>query len=83
MTIALVLYFILALALMGRLLLYGIRPTKTLAWLLAIFTIPVGGMLLYFILGRNRRKNKFYTLKKTKSISKYLNKVHEYYKTID
>tara|TARA_R110002033_G_scaffold112652_1_gene158016 strand:- start:2385 stop:3767 length:1383 start_codon:yes stop_codon:yes gene_type:complete len=60
---------------MGRLLLYGVRPTKTLAWLLAIFTIPVGGMLFYFILGRNRKKNKFYTLKKTKAISEYLEKV--------
>lgn len=26
--------------------------------MLAIFTIPVGGMLLYLLLGRNRRKNK-------------------------
>ncbi|MHA7056265.1 PLDc N-terminal domain-containing protein [Aquimarina sp. M1] len=32
------------------------RPTKTLAWMLAIFTIPVGGILFYFLLGRNRRK---------------------------
>ncbi|WP_195806625.1 cardiolipin synthase [Winogradskyella helgolandensis] len=83
MTIALIIYFLLAFVLMGRLLLYGVRPTKTLAWLLAIFTIPVGGMLFYFILGRNRRKNKFYTLKKTESIIKYLNMVDAYYETID
>ncbi|WP_299107721.1 cardiolipin synthase [uncultured Winogradskyella sp.] len=75
MTIALIIYFLIAFVLMGRLLLYGVRPTKTLAWLLAIFTIPVGGMLFYFILGRNRKKNKFYTLKKTKAISEYLEKV--------
>ncbi|WP_405572574.1 cardiolipin synthase [Winogradskyella sp. Asnod2-B02-A] len=75
MTIALIIYFLMAFVLMGRLLLYGVRPTKTLAWLLAIFTIPVGGMLFYFILGRNRKKNKFYTLKKTKAISEYLEKV--------
>jgi cardiolipin synthase len=31
-----------------------------LAWLLAIFTIPVGGMLLYLLVGRNRRKQKLY-----------------------
>ncbi|WP_245585048.1 cardiolipin synthase [Psychroserpens burtonensis] len=83
MTVALILYFLLAIALMGRLLLYGIRPTKTLAWLLAIFTIPVGGMLFYFILGRNKRKNKFYTLKKTKEISQYLDKVEDYYITVN
>lgn len=41
----------------------GARPSKSLAWLLAIFTIPVGGMLLYLLLGRNRRKNKLLKLK--------------------
>ncbi|WP_111707693.1 cardiolipin synthase [Lutibacter citreus] len=82
MTLALILYFLLAFVLVVKLLLNGIRPTKTLAWLLAIFTIPVGGMLFYFILGRNRKKNKFYTLKKTKEISKYLNNVENYYGTI-
>ncbi|MEM5565049.1 cardiolipin synthase [Psychroserpens sp. AS72] len=83
MIIAIILYFLLAFVLMGRLLLYGVRPTKTLAWLLAIFTVPVGGMLFYFILGRNRRKNKFYTLKKTKEISEYYANVEEYYSKLD
>jgi cardiolipin synthase len=58
MTLALIIYFLLAFVLMRKLLLYGIRPTKTLAWLLAIFTITLGGMLFYLILGRNRKKNK-------------------------
>lgn len=78
MTIALTIYFLLAMVLVGKLLLNGIRPTKTLGWLLAIFTIPVGGMLFYFVLGRNRRKNKFYRLKKTKEISAYLDTVANY-----
>lgn len=82
-TIALILYFLLAIVLMGKLLLSGIRPTKTLAWLLAIFTIPIGGMLFYFILGRNKKKNKFYKLKKTKQIKEYFEKVDNYYNTID
>lgn len=81
--IALVLYFLIALFLMSRLLMYGVRPTKTLAWLLAIFTIPVAGMLFYFILGRNKKKNKFYKLKKTEEIKSYLEKVENYYDTID
>ncbi|WP_282068969.1 cardiolipin synthase [Olleya namhaensis] len=83
MTIAIILYFLLAFFLMGKLLIYGIRPTKTLAWLLAIFTVPIGGMLFYFVLGRNRRKNKFYTLKKTKAIAEYYEKVEAYYSTLD
>ncbi|RCW93360.1 cardiolipin synthase [Winogradskyella arenosi] len=74
MMFALIAYVLIAFVLMGRLLLYGVRPTKTLAWLLAIFTIPVGGMLLYFILGRNRKKNKFYHFKKNETIFGYLQK---------
>ncbi|MGO3719889.1 MAG: PLDc N-terminal domain-containing protein [Mesonia hippocampi] len=74
MTIALILYIFLAIVLMVKLLLYGVRPTKTLAWLLAVFTIPIGGMLFYFILGRNKKKNKFYKLKETKDIKEYLKK---------
>jgi len=58
-----IIYFILALVLVIGLLLNGVRPSKTLAWLLAIFTIPIGGVLLYLLLGRNRRKNKLFNLK--------------------
>src|SRR5690606_15751118 len=43
------------------LLMNGIRPGKTLGWLLAIFTIQVGGVLLYLIFGRNRRRNKMFS----------------------
>ncbi len=82
MVIVLILYALIAAALVVRLLLDGIRPTKTLGWLLAIFTVPVGGMLFYFVLGRNRRKNKFYILKKTKEISAYLKTVEDYYNAI-
>ena len=58
LTIFIVLYIILALVLVVGLLLNGVRPSKTLGWLLAIFTIPVGGILLYLMLGRNRRTKK-------------------------
>lgn len=79
MTIAIIAYFLLAIVLVRKLLLFGVRPTKTLGWLLVIFTIPVAGMLFYFILGRNRRKNKFYVLKESKEISAYLETVKKYY----
>jgi cardiolipin synthase len=82
MVIAAILYALLAIFMVIRLLIYGIRPTKTLAWLLAIFTIPVAGMLFYFVLGRNRKKNKFFKLKKTKEIAEYLEKVEQYYHTL-
>ena len=56
-TILLIIYFLIALSIVISLLLNGVRPSKTLGWLLAIFTIPVGGALLYLMVGRNRRKN--------------------------
>tara|TARA_R110000868_G_scaffold81332_1_gene230266 strand:- start:192 stop:1580 length:1389 start_codon:yes stop_codon:yes gene_type:complete len=59
-----VLYLIIALFIVISILLHGAKPSKTLAWLLAIFTIPIGGILLYLLLGRNRRKNKLLKLKK-------------------
>lgn len=58
------LYILLALFLVIGLLINGVRPARTLAWLLAIFTIPVGGILLYLMLGRNRRKKKLARLRK-------------------
>ncbi|MFZ9003463.1 MAG: cardiolipin synthase [Robiginitalea sp.] len=59
--IGIALYILIAISIVVSLLLNGIRPSKTLAWLLAIFTIPVGGILLYLMVGRNRRKQKVYT----------------------
>lgn len=63
-TIILILYIIIAISIVVGVLLHGARPSKTLAWLLAIFTVPIGGILLYLILGRNRRKNKLLKLQK-------------------
>ncbi len=56
--VLMVLYILMAITIVIGILLNGARPSKTLAWLLAIFTIPVGGIILYLLLGRNRRKNK-------------------------
>ena len=63
-SIFLTLYIILALFIVISILLHGAKPSKTLAWLLAIFTVPVGGIFLYLLLGRNRRKNKLLKLKR-------------------
>ncbi|QXP52338.1 cardiolipin synthase [Cellulophaga sp. HaHa_2_1] len=62
--ILIILYVLVALTLVVSILLHGAKPSKTLGWLLAIFTVPVGGILLYLLLGRNRRKNKLIRLKK-------------------
>ncbi|MDC6351940.1 cardiolipin synthase [Zeaxanthinibacter sp. PT1] len=59
-----ILYSLVALFLVFSLLINGVRPAKTLGWLLAIFTIPVGGALFYWMMGRNHRKNVLSKLKK-------------------
>ena len=64
LTLFVILYILLALVLVIGLLINGVRPAKTLGWLLAIFTIPVGGILLYWMLGRNRRKKKLSQLRR-------------------
>ncbi|MBQ4802978.1 cardiolipin synthase [Aquimarina sp. MMG015] len=78
----LIIYFLAGLVIVIRLILYGMRPTKTLAWILVIFTIPVGGMLFYLLLGRNRRKNKLFQLKRTGEINTYLEKAESYYQPV-
>lgn len=62
--IILVLYVVIAISIVISILLHGAKPSKSLSWLLAIFTIPVGGIILYLLLGRNRRKNKLLKLRK-------------------
>ncbi|WP_282085410.1 cardiolipin synthase [Aquimarina algiphila] len=76
------LYILIGIFIIVRLLLNGMRPTKTLAWLLAIFTIPVGGMFLYLMLGRNRRKNKLFELRHTPKITSYIKKALDQYSPI-
>ncbi len=77
-TILLIVYILIGIFIIIKLLLNGIHPTKTLAWMLAVFTIPVGGMLLYLSLGRNRRKNKLFEQKNQK-VTAYLKHVEESY----
>jgi len=74
--IAIGVYILIALILVVSLLLNGVRPSKTLAWLLAIFTIPVGGVLLYLLFGRNRRKSKMFSLKNSVTHLKDIPYVH-------
>lgn len=73
--IALILYLIVAIGMVISLLVNGIKPAKTLAWLLTIFTIPVGGILLYWMLGRNRRKYSWKDLQEDKAIQDYLDRI--------
>ncbi|WP_103069444.1 cardiolipin synthase [Aquimarina sediminis] len=82
LSIAIVLYILVGGFIVIRLLLNGMRPTKTLAWLFTIFTIPIGGIFLYLMLGRNRRKNKLFKLKHTPKVTSYIKKALNLYSPI-
>ncbi len=75
--IALMIYLLLAIGMVVSLLVNGIKPAKTLAWLLTIFTIPVAGILLYWMLGRNRRKYSWKDLHEDKAIKDYLKRIRQ------
>lgn len=57
-------YAIVALSMVISIIIHGAKPTKSVAWILTIFVIPVGGIVLYLLMGRNRRKHKILQLKK-------------------
>ncbi len=87
-SVLIILYILIALTLVIGLLIRGVKPSKTLAWLLAIFTIPVGGILLYIMLGRNRRKKKLSRMREgildvpPYAMSPSLDKMHRKYKKL-
>ncbi|MCK7531207.1 MAG: PLDc N-terminal domain-containing protein [Marinilabiliales bacterium] len=39
------------------------NPVKTLSWLLVILFVPVAGVIIYGLFGRNYRKQKIYSRK--------------------
>lgn len=83
MAIFYLLYISAGLVLIRKLLLASGKPTKTIAWLLVIIFIPFIGMLLYLMLGVNRRKEKFFKLKSHHNLQQYQQRVNAFYGTID
>ena len=67
------LFLYIALGLWGffSVIMHGSRPTKSLAWVLTIFILPFGGALLYYLFGVNRRKFKFFRLKRSQKRKLY------------
>ena len=61
--IAEIAYALILIAVMLRVIYDSSNVTKTLAYLILIIFLPVGGMLLYFAVGINYRKRKLYSRK--------------------
>ena len=64
-TIALILYGIVLVLVMLRILYETLSPTKTMAYLLLVFFVPVAGILFYLAFGVNYWKKKLYNKKMT------------------
>ena len=46
------------------------NPTKTLSWIIVFFFLPVVGLILYFVFGKNIRKKKMYMRKEIEDYEK-------------
>lgn len=82
-TIIYIAYFVTTLLAIINLILFGSRPAKSVSWLLVIIMVPFIGSLFYVLIGINRRKYKFLTLRQTKKMKRYDEKHQEAISNID
>lgn len=78
-----ILYLAVVMAMVFLLLLTGVRPTRTIGWVLVVLMIPVGGLLLYLMFGVNRRRYKFYRRKRTREMDAYQERVARFYREFE
>jgi cardiolipin synthase A/B len=78
-----IIYSLIVIALIVHLLLSGVRPTKTLAWMIVIALLPVAGIVFYLTFGLNRRKHKFIQLKKGRALNHYIRQRDQLYHSIE
>ncbi|MCG1037154.1 cardiolipin synthase [Polaribacter sp. DS7-9] len=53
---------------------FGVKPSKSLSWILITFMFPYVGVFTFILFGINRRKIKYFELKETKKRKKYIEK---------
>ena len=63
-------YVIIVAGTMIRLLLDNREPAKTMAWMLVLCFLPVAGIILYFFLGQNTRKEKLISKRSLDQLTK-------------
>ena len=51
---------------------FGVKPSKSLSWVLITFLFPFLGVFVFTLFGINRRKIKFFELKETKKRKNYI-----------
>ncbi|WP_308992352.1 cardiolipin synthase [Mariniflexile litorale] len=67
----LILYLLISLWAIYSVIMYGSRATKSLSWVFTIIVFPFAGALLYYLFGVNRRKFKFFRLKRSQKQNLY------------
>ena len=48
-------------------------PAKTIAWVVVLFVLPILGLILYFVVGKNYRKEKIFSRKEHKDFERIQN----------
>ncbi len=49
------------------------NPTKTIAWVVVLFVLPILGLIFYFLIGKNYRKEKIFSRKELKDFERIRN----------
>ncbi len=70
-TIVIILYIGITLWSIFSIIMHGSRPTKSLSWVLTVTVLPFAGAILYYLFGVNRRKFKFFRLKRSQERKLY------------
>jgi len=78
-----ILYALVTLILLFVLFLTGVRPVKTLGWVLVLLLLPVMGMVLFLMFGLNRRRYKFSRIQRSPRVQAYQEKVASFYHSFD
>lgn len=63
--VLIIIYVAITLWALFSVIMHGSRPSKSLGWVLTIIVIPFVGPVLYYLFGVNRRKFKFFRLKRS------------------
>ena len=71
-TILLVIHIILFSWAFYNILYFGVKPSKSLSWILITLIFPFVGVFFFILFGINRRKIKYFELKETKKRKKYI-----------
>lgn len=70
--IAISIHFILFFWASYNILYFGVKPAKSLSWILITFFLPFLGVLAFILFGINRRKIKYFELKETKKRKRFI-----------